>query len=316
MVRGTMVLPSSLPVAHEILERIGRLAVVQFVDMQAHALVRQYNNYIQRIEEMERIIRFLHEEIRCLEATSHKSGKPTPLVIRSAKGESSFLDNGKGYILDRVEEALKRLYGQFVMFKGNNTNLQNEKNAALEEMCVLRVAIQQLRSGLDVHGLNARGQSGSEERGDVEDGRNLLPEQPGEDTMGSGASSKGVDSSAVSAVAGMMPVADIHRFQRTLFRSTRGNAFTFFQPVDQKFTDPKTGNDVQKHVFVVYHQGSTQSLLHEKIQKVCDAFNGHAYVWPTILRRANERLEGRQGSLDSVVGMLSLGLCTFASWRV
>ena len=67
MVRGTMVLPSSLPIAHEILERIGRLGAVQFVDMQANALVRPYNNYIQRIEEMERIIRFLQEEIRCLE---------------------------------------------------------------------------------------------------------------------------------------------------------------------------------------------------------------------------------------------------------
>lgn len=294
MVRGTMVLPSSLPVAHEILERIGRLSVVQFVDMQAHALVRPYNNYIQRIEEMERIIRFLQEEIRCLEVAtaSSRGAEQVPLVVRSEEGEKSFLDNGKGYILDRVEEALSRLYAQFVLFKGNNTNLQNEKNAALEEQGVLQVAIQQLRGGVDVKSLYPQGRgAGADDRGDVEDGRNLLSQQSRDEALGMGSSSKAMDNAAVSAVAGMILVADIPRFQRTLFRATRGNAFTFFQSVDQKFTDPKTGMELQKNVFVVYHQGSTQSLLHEKIKKVCDAFNGRCYEWPTTLRRANERLE-------------------------
>ncbi|KAL8425148.1 hypothetical protein Efla_006109 [Eimeria flavescens] len=295
MVRGTVVLPSSLPVAHEMLERIGRLSAVQFVDMQAHALVRPYNNYIQRIEEMERIIRFLHEEIRCLEvaATTSRQGEHLPLVVRAPGGEQSFLDNGKGYILDRVEEALSRLYAQFVLFKGNNTNLQNEKNAALEEQCVLQVAIEQLRGGVDVNSLYPNGRkTSSVDQEDMEDGRNLLSQQSVEEPLGYRSRSvKGVDNAAVSAVAGMISVADIPRFQRTLFRSARGNAFTFFQSVDQKFTDPKTGGGVQKNVFVVYHQGSTQSLLHEKIKKVCDAFNGRCYEWPTTVRRANERLE-------------------------
>lgn len=297
MVRGTMVLPSSLPVAHEILERIGRLSVVQFVDMQAHALVRPYNNYIQRIEEMERIIRFLHEEIRCLEVatTTSRHGEHLPLIVRSAEGEKSFLDNGRGYILDRVEEALSRLYAQFVLFKGNNTNLQNEKNAALEEQCVLKVAIQQLRGGVDVNSLYPQGRTGGVDQGDMEDGRNLLSQQSADEAMGLGSSSKALDSAAVSAVSGMISVGDIPRFQRTLFRSTRGNAFTFFQSVDQKFTDPKTGAEVPRNVFVVYHQGSTQSLLHEKIKKVCDAFNGRCYEWPTSLRRANARLEALTG---------------------
>lgn len=295
MVRGTMVLPSSLPVAHEILERIGRLSVVQFVDMQAHALVRPYNNYIQRIDEMERIIRFLHEEIRCLEVAtaSNKAEEHLPLVVRSAQGEQSFLDNGKGYILDRVEEALSRLYAQFVLFKGNNTNLQSEKNAALEEQCVLQVAIQQLRGGVDFNALYPSGQqSGAPDQGDVEAGRNLLAQPSVDELTALGKAAKSMDNSAVSAVAGMISVSDIPRFQRTLFRSTRGNAFSFFQSVDQKFTDPKTGGDMQKNVFVVYHQGSVQSLLHEKIRKVCDAFNGRCYTWPTTLRAANERLDG------------------------
>lgn len=318
MVRGTMVLPSSLPVAHEILERIGRLSVVQFVDMQAHALVRPYNNYIQRIEEMERIIRFLQEEIRCLEVAtaSSRGGEQVPLVVRSAEGEKSFLDNGKGYILDRVEEALSRLYAQFVLFKGNNTNLQNEKNAALEEQGVLQVAIQQLRGGVDVKSLYPQGRgAGADDRGDVEDGRNLLPQPSHDDALVRGSSSKAMDNAAVSAVAGMILVADIPRFQRTLFRATRGNAFTFFQSVDQKFTDPKTGGELQKNVFVVYHQGSTQSLLHEKIKKVCDAFNGRCYEWPTTLRRANERLEGELQAIANI-GLVHIHHLVAARWSI
>ncbi|KAL8273401.1 hypothetical protein Esti_002646 [Eimeria stiedai] len=317
MVRGTMVLPSSLPVAHEMLERIGRLSAVQFVDMQAHALVRPYNTYIQRIEEMERIIRFLHEEIRCLEVatSSSRQGEQQPaLVVRAIEGEKSFLDNGKGYILDRVEEALSRLYAQFVLFKGNNTDLQNDKNAALEEQCVLKVAIEQLRGGVDVNALYPSGRrSSSLEQEDLEDGRNLLAQQQSaEEGLGlpSSRSMKGVDNAAVSAVAGMISVADIPRFQRTLFRSARGNAFTFFQSVDQKFTDPKTGGGLQKNVFVVYHQGSTQSLLHEKIKKVCDAFNGRCYEWPTTLRRANERLE----AITSVIADKEKALAAYENY--
>ncbi|OEH80411.1 vacuolar proton-translocating ATPase [Cyclospora cayetanensis] len=304
-----MVLPSSLPVAHEMLERIGRLSAVQFVDMQANALVRPYNNYIQRIEEMERIIRFLHEEIRCLElaTAATRGGDTAPLVVKAPKGGQSFLENGKGYILDRVEEALSRLYAQFVLFKGNNTNLQNEKNAALEEQCVLQVAVQQLRvggaGGNTLYGQGpGRGFSGGppaggprgdfqEDTEDIEDGRNLLFPQSGDEFMSLSASSKTGENAAVSAVAGMIALQDIPRFQRTLFRSTRGNAFSFFQPTDQKFTDPKTGADLQKNVFVVYHQGSTQSLLHEKIKRVCLAFNGHCYQWPSTLRQAKERLD-------------------------
>lgn len=343
MVRGTMVLPSSLPIAHEILERIGRLGAVQFVDMQANALVRPYNNYIQRIEEMERIIRFLQEEIRCLEggpgaaraaaaaaagagggAAATAARHEGSLVVVAPEGEKSFLDNGHGYVLDKVEEALSRLYGQFVLFKGNNTNMQQEKNSALEEQCVLNVAVQQLRQGgaaAAVRGpLSGAAAPGDEGFLDGEDGHTLLQQQQQQPlplqqqmsleeglSLGLGVPmGKNVPVSAVSAVAGVIATEDISRYQRTLFRSTRGNAFSFFQSIEQPFTDPKTGQQVHRSVFVVYHQGSSQSLLHEKIKKVAEAFNGQCYEWPQTFREAEDRLQGTIAAAVVVAVLLLL----------
>merc|ERR1719160_1551008 len=57
-----------------------------------------------------------------------------------------------------------------------------------------------------------------------------------------------------SNIAGVVLQSEQDRFARTLFRATRGNTFTHFQPISESLKDPKTGKDVLKSVFVVYYQ--------------------------------------------------------------
>lgn len=345
MLRGTLVLPSSLPVARRMLEEIGRLSVVQFVDMQANALNRPYNTYIQRIDEMERIIRFLLEEIHGLElAAAGADGEVTPLVMRAAEGEKSFLENGKGYILDKVEEALTRLYAQFVRFKSNNMNLTDEKNAALEERHVMQVAMAQLRGGAALDAAGHLGSARSEAAlvGASEDSSEKLLGQAemaafeGEENSAHLRFERtSTEGGAVAAVAGVISSADIPGFQRAVFRVTRGNAFTFFQSLPQTAPPEAGGGDAperrrlqgrqakqgaassagrevqqpsgggpEKSVFVVYHQGSAKSLLHQKIAKVCDAFGGRVYEWPTSAHQAEKRLTGSKNSREPTAGCM------------
>lgn len=67
-------------------------------------------------------IRFLNEEIGKL---------PGGKVIRG--DPNTFLESSKIYHLDRVEEALQKLYEQFLKFKQNNFDLMSQKNSAVKQ---------------------------------------------------------------------------------------------------------------------------------------------------------------------------------------
>ncbi|PFH38534.1 putative vacuolar proton translocating ATPase subunit A [Besnoitia besnoiti] len=304
MLRGTLVLPSALPVARGCLDALGRQGSVHFMDMNAHSLTRQFNTYIQRIDEMERIIRFLEEEVNRLQDAGAK-------IIIGPEGPQNFLDNDKGYQLDKVEEALNRLHAQFVRFKSNNADLIQQKNAALEEKCVMQTAVQQLRGASlkEDFGAGARitaAEGSPAGQSEEEVAKALLRQDDGKDGIptaddpeqGLTRPEGGASGSSVSTVAGMVATSDIGRFQRMLFRTTRGNAFCFFQSAAEKLIDSHTGKEIEKGVFVIYYQGATHSLLHEKIVKVCAAFDAKPYEWPHSAEEASARLEALQSLLD------------------
>merc|ERR1719271_1036672 len=84
-------------------------------------------------------------------------------------------------------------------------------------------------------------------------------------------------------IAGVLPSADQERFARTIFRASRGNAFTYFQAIPYPLKDPKSNKEVNKTVFVIYFQDtrSSTSAMHDKIKKICQAFGVNSYRWPT-----------------------------------
>ncbi|EER00628.1 conserved hypothetical protein, partial [Perkinsus marinus ATCC 50983] len=67
MKHGTLVLPVDR--AREFVDVIGYSTRIEFEDMNSASMHRNYRKYIQRIEELERIIRFLEVEIH--EASPH-----------------------------------------------------------------------------------------------------------------------------------------------------------------------------------------------------------------------------------------------------
>merc|ERR1719401_239848 len=89
-------------------------------------------------------------------------------------------------------------------------------------------------------------------------------------------------------VAGVVPQADEMRFARALWRASRGNTFTQFSPITEKVVDPKTGQVVEKSVFVIYFQGAVGSMK-DKIVKVCTAFGVNMYSWPSSSEQARSR---------------------------
>lgn len=57
-----------------------------------------------------------------------------------------------------------------------------------------------------------------------------------------------------SYMAGVVDADDRSRFERQLFRTTRGNCYVRFAEVEQPITDPVTGASVLKLVFIVFYK--------------------------------------------------------------
>jgi V-type H+-transporting ATPase subunit a len=239
---------------------IGAKTQMQFQDMLAHQTnaPRQYKKYIQRIDEMERILRFLMTEV----------GKYDFMYYKDRVDQ--FLEVAHTYKLDDMEAALKQTYKQFVDFKANNAALVAEKNAAVEEKCVVEVSLKSFGNVTRA--------------GDL--GESLLG---GNDKSAFAAG----DGMTFSNIAGTIAEEDQQRFARFLFRMSRGNTFTNFAAIEEPLIDPKTGAKQKKSVFVVFFQdvrGPTESVLHSKIVKACAQFGVNTYAWPFSAQDAAKRL--------------------------
>lgn len=189
MKHGTVILPTSS--ARFYVNLVGHGSSIQFLDMNAHDLHRPYKQHVQRIEELERMLRFLTDELRRL-----------PGVKIVQKRVDEFLAN-ESFTLDAVEDKIKRVYEQYVGFRENNKGLSSELNAAIEEKHVMETAWSTLATS--VAGTDAA--SGLAE--------SLL--SAGRMEFGH--------------ICGVVARDEQERFARTVFRASRGNTYTHFSDI-------------------------------------------------------------------------------------
>eukprot|EP01068_Selenidium_serpulae_P019464 Selendium_serpulae@DN6670_c0_g1_i1.p1 len=224
MKHGTLVLPHDR--AREFMDLLGRKTNVQITDMNATTMRREYKKHIQRIEECERILRFLQEEI---------DGLPQAEL---AKGNvEDFLAFDSNYSLDAVEKSLTEMYTSFVQFRDNNLELLKQRNVVVEEHCVVTAAMTSLS-------------------GDMEPPSSAdMDPMSGQSLLSDGAHSEDAEAGLniamkFSNVAGVIPQSTLQQFSRTLFRVTRGNAFTHSEIIEKPLLDEKTGKEVIKFDFL------------------------------------------------------------------
>ena len=81
----------------------------------------------------------------------------------------------------------------------------------------------------------------------------------------------------MSHITGTINSDETDRFQKLIFRATRGNALTYFVPFKQDIEDYH-GLKVAKSVYLVLFQNGT--ILGNKVARVCDSFVGHRFELP------------------------------------
>jgi V-type H+-transporting ATPase subunit a len=220
---------------------------------------------VKRCDELERKLRFFATEIDKFKIETDSAGNVDTFLetkpVVSSTGEVS-----SGKLLESLEMELEGYESQLRELNSYSEKLTVEYNEKVELQEVLekarrffitdapRLAVSELTSGttpankaslLESEGMGAR---------------------PDLDMR-------------FSSITGVVATEERSRFERMIFRATRGNCYVRFAPIKQPITDPESGQLLEKCVFIIFYKSES---IETKLKKICDAFQAHRYSLPDM----------------------------------
>ncbi|KAK3018811.1 hypothetical protein RJ639_003043 [Escallonia herrerae] len=266
--------------AHRAVSNLGELGLLQFRDLNADKspFQRTFVNQVKRCAEMSRKLRFFKDQI-------HKAG----LLSSARPALQPDVD------LEELETQLAEHEHELIEMNSNSEKLRQTYNELLEFKMVLQKA-----GGFVV---SSKSNGVPEEReldenvysnDDYADTASLL-----EQDVRSGPSNQ----SGLRFISGIISKSNALRFERMLFRATRGNMLFNQSPADAPIIDPVSTEMVEKTIFVVFFSGEQAKT---KILKICEAFGASCYPVPDditkqrqITREVLSRLSELETTLDA-----------------
>lgn len=218
----SIVIPSDQ--AWEVLNQLGKLSAVQFVDQNSDLAVfnRRYASYIRRCEEAERRLRFLQQEQERFNV--HITEAKDPLTVVDLL-DRDLLSNKipAGTHFENLEHELENLENSLILQLKNYEQL----STGMEYLSEKKVVLSKARDAFGVEGEAAAG-------------------------------------SFFSKIAGIIEDEDINRFKRMVFRITRGNALSFFYEIHKNEVEKKKQAHNKSVFFIMYqgdHSGNISTRL-------------------------------------------------------
>ncbi|KAJ7947759.1 V-type proton ATPase subunit a [Quillaja saponaria] len=281
--------------AHRAITYLGELGLLQFRDLNADKspFQRTFVNQVKRCAEMSRKLRFFKDQINKAAVVSSPSPALQPVIE-----------------LEDLEIQLAEHEHELMEMNFNSEKLWQSYNELLEFKIVLQKA-----GGFLV---SSNSHAVSEEReldenvysneGYVETASLLEQEMRPRPSNQSG----------LRFISGIICKSKVLRFERMLFRATRGNMLFNQAPADEQIMDPISTETVEKTVFVVFFSGEQART---KILKICDAFGANCYPVPEditkqrqITTEVSSRLSELEVTLDVGIrhrnkALTSVGFC-------
>ena len=224
--------------------------------------------YVRRCDELERKIRFFATEIGKFDLEQSSAGTVDQFLAKaqsvSGSGEAS---KASGQVLETLEAELEGYESQLRELNSYSEKLTIEYNEKVELQEVLekarrffmsdapRLAVSELTSG------NAT--SADNEASLLESEGGIRPDLD----------------MRFSSITGVVASEEKSRFERMIFRATRGNCYVRFAPIKQPITDPESGQLIEKSVFIIFYKSESIEI---KLKKICDAFQAHRYSLPDM----------------------------------
>jgi len=251
--------------SHDCLADLGKQGVIQFTDLNPELtpFQRRYVSYVKRCDELERKLRYFKSEVDKFELESASAGtieqflESDPLV--STTGEAS---NGK--LLESLEAELEVYESQLKELNSYSEKLTVEYNEKVELQEVYEKARYFFMT--DAPRLASSERRGGNRSGDRSSLLEFSDTRPELDMR-------------FSFITGVIATEESVRFERMVFRTTRGNVYVRFAPIQQPITDPATGQLLEKSVFIVFYKSQT---IEAKLKKICGAFQAHRYNIPDM----------------------------------
>ena len=239
---------------------------------------RRFVSYVKRCDELERKLRFFTGEIDKFELEMVSAGtvdqfvNHTSTLISSTGNTSGDAASKKSgaQLLESLEVELDGYESQLRELNNYSEKLTTEYNEKVELQEVLekarrffmtdapRLAVSELTSGSTNGGAIDTSDTGLLQTDNAP--------RPDLDMR-------------FSSITGVVATEEKVRFERMIFRATRGNCYLRFAPIKQPITDPETGIAVEKSVFIIFYKSESIEM---KLKRICDAFAAHRYSLPDM----------------------------------
>ena len=238
---------------------------MQFTDLNPDLtpFQRRYVTYVKRCDELERKIRFFTGEITkfgidAASAGDIKTFLSTPVLSKDDTKATST------QILENLESELEDYQSQLKELNTFSEKLTVEYNEKVELQEVLEKA----------------------RRFFMTDGPRLAVSELSAETFRTSSHQEGLLEAhrpeldmRFSSITGVVATEERVRFERMVWRATKGNCFLRFIPIKQPITDPATGELLEKSVFIIFFKSDS---IEGKLKKICDSFLAHRYSLPDM----------------------------------
>ncbi|XP_031485524.1 V-type proton ATPase subunit a1 [Nymphaea colorata] len=266
--------------AHGAITYLGELGLLQFRDLNADKspFQRTFVNQVKRCGEMARKLHFFKDQI-------HKAG----LSFAANPVMPSAVD------LEELEVQLAEHETELLEINANSEKLHQTYNELLEFKIVLQKAGGFLVSAQSRVAANERELEETVfSKEEYSESTSLLEQEM---------QSQPSKNAGLRFICGIICKSKISRFERILFRATRGNMLFNQAPSEEKIMDPISSEMIEKTVFVVFFSGEQAKT---KILKICEAFGANCYPVPEdiskqtqVTREVLARLSELNATLDA-----------------
>jgi len=257
--------------AHDTVDELGNLGLVEFVDLnpEVNAFQRNFVNEVKRCDEMERKLRFFEEQV------SKEKGLARVLSSISVGLNSS---TSRALSMDEMETRFDDLEKELQQMNSNQLMLDRNYNELIEFRHVLSADTMFFSEAVAPQAVNDR-----------DDRTPLLSE-------------KGSSQVKLGFLTGVIARDKVASFERVLWRSTRGNIFLRLTDIEETIKDPQSGAIVEKNAFIIFYQGDR---LQAKVKKICDSYGATVYPCPENGRERGELLKQVSSRLSDLEVVLA-----------
>lgn len=254
--------------AHDVVEKLGKLGAVQFIDMNGEmtSFKRYYTPFIKRCDDLEKKISFFEEECKRT-GVEPEDVNDEEFVTWKQNQMDTINATQKGLsLLDYWEAIINERHRDYVAVKSERDKIATALYGAVQRRFVIEKAAEFFEVSLADISLPGSGASMTSRAG--LQGFTEMRDEPidfGSDM-------------AFRHIAGVVNSEDKASFERIIFRATLGHAVVKFADIPVELVDP-TGSSSNKTVFTIFYRGNS---LAPKLDRICTAFGARQHDIPNF----------------------------------